>query len=126
VDHANPAGNNVWDSRRASIQNAASGAAIATGVNALRFDFSDPSGGNGTAVYSEIAIYPATVAPDALAFSFRRARPDVTYTVQASDTLGSWTDVAVNPGTSGTTVIHADSVGVSSLPSRFLRLKMSR
>jgi hypothetical protein len=126
VNHANPGGNNVWDSRRASIQNAASGAAIATGVNALRFDFSDPSGGNGTADYSEIAIYPTTVAPDALALSFRRARPDVTYTVQASDTLGSWTDVAVNPGTSGTTVIHADSVGVSSLPSRFLRLKMSR
>jgi hypothetical protein len=126
VDHANPGGNDVWDTRRASIRNAASGAAIATGVNALRFDFSDPSGGNGTAVYSEIAIYPTTVAPDALALSFRRARPDVTYTVQASDTLGSWTDVAVNPGTSGTTVIYADSVGVSSLPSRFLRLKMSR
>jgi hypothetical protein len=126
VDHANPAGNNVWDSRRASIQNAASGAAIATGVNALRFDFSDPSGGNGTADYSEIAIYPTTVAPDALALSFRRARPDVTYTVQASDTLGSWTDVAVNPGTPGATVIYTDPVVPSSRPTRFLRLKMTR
>ena len=52
VDHANPAGNNVWDSRRVSIRNAAPGTAIATGINALRFDFSDPRGGNGTAVYN--------------------------------------------------------------------------
>lgn len=126
VNHANAGGNDVWDSRRVSIRNAAAGAAIARGVNALRFDFSDPSGGNGTAVCSEIAIYPASVAPDALAFSFPRARPDVTYTVQASDTLGSWTDVAVNTGKSGATVIYADSVDVSSQPSRFLRLKMSR
>ena len=126
VNHANAGGNDVWDSRRVSIRNTAAGAAIARSVNALRFDFSDPSGGNGTAVCSEIAIYPASVAPDSLAVTFRRTRADVAYTVQASDNLGSWTDVAVNPGKSGTTIIYPDSVDVSSQPSRFLRLKMSR
>jgi hypothetical protein len=127
VDHANPAGNNVWDSRRASIRNAAPGTAIATGVNALRFDFSDPSGGNGTAVYNEIAIYPASIAPDSLALTFQRARADVDYTVQASDNLlGNWDDVSVNPGTPGATVIYTDPMVTSSRPTRFLRLKMSR
>ena len=127
VDHANPAGNNVWDSRRASIRNAAPGTAIATGVNALRFDFSDPSGGNGTAVYNEIAIYPASIAPDSLALTFQRARADVDYTVQASDSLlGNWEDVSVNPGTPGATVIYTDPVVPSSRPTRFLRLKMTR
>ena len=127
VDHANPAGNNVWDSRRASIRNAAPGTAIATGVNALRFDFSDPSGGNGTAVYNEIVIYPASIAPDSLALTFQRARADVDYTVQASDSLlGNWEDVSVNPGTPGATVIYTDPVVPSSRPTRFLRLKMTR
>ena len=127
VDHANPAGNNVWDSRRASIRNAAPGTAIATGVNALRFDFSDPSGGNGTSVYNEIVIYPASIAPDSLALTFQRARADVDYTVQASDSLlGNWEDVSVNPGTPGATVIYTDPVVPSSRPTRFLRLKMTR
>jgi hypothetical protein len=127
VDHANPAGNNVWDSRRVSIRNAAAGAAIAKGVNALRFDISDPSGGSGTAVYNEIAIYPASIAPDSLALTFQRMRTDVDYTVQASDNLlGNWEDVSVNPGTSGATVIYTDSVAPSSRPTRFLRLKMTR
>ena len=127
VDHANPAGNNVWDSRRASIRNAAPGTAIATGVNALRFDFSDPSGGNGTAVYNEIVIYPASIAPDSLALTFQRARADVDYTVQASDSLlGNWEDVSVNPGTPGATVIYTDPVVPSSRPTRFLRLKLTR
>jgi hypothetical protein len=127
VDHANPGGNDVWDSRRVSIRNAAAGAAIATGVNALRFDISDPSGGSGTAVYNEIAIYPASIAPDSLALTFQRMRTDVDYTVQASDNLlGNWEDVSVNPGTSGATVIYTDSVAPSSRPTRFLRLKMTR
>ena len=38
-------------------------AGMATGVNALKFVFSDPSGGQGTAVYSEIAAY-GTVIPE--------------------------------------------------------------
>jgi hypothetical protein len=127
VDHANPAGNNVWDSRRASIRNAAPGAAIATGVNALRFDFSDPSGGSGTAVYNEIAIYPASIAPNSLALTFQRVRTDVDYTVQASDSLlGNWEDVSVNPGTPSANVIYTDPVVPSSRPTRFLRLKMTR
>jgi hypothetical protein len=127
VNHANPGGNDVWDTRRASIRNAAPGTAIATGVNALRFDFSDPSGGNGAAVYNEIAIYPASIAPDSLAVTFQRIRTDVDYTVQASDNLlGNWEDVSVNPGTPGATVIYTDPMVTSSRPTRFLRLKMSR
>ena len=127
VDHANPAGNNVWDSRRVSIRNAAPGTAIATGINALRFDFSDPRGGNGTAVYNEIAIYPASITPDSLALTFQRARADVNYTVQASDNLlGNWEDVSVNPGVPGTTVIYVDPVTLSSRTARFWRLKMVR
>jgi hypothetical protein len=127
VDHANPGGNNVWDSRRSSIRSAVLGAPVATGVNALRFDFSDPSGGNGTAVYNEIAIYPASIASDSLAVTFQRARAEVDYTVQASENLlGNWEDVVVNPGVPGTTVIYADPVTPSGRPARFWRLKMVR
>lgn len=51
-------------SRSVTVQDSVPGTAIATGVNALRFDISDtdPAGGGaGVAVFSEFAVYPATV-----------------------------------------------------------------
>jgi hypothetical protein len=48
----------TWDSRRVTVQDSTPGAAIATGVNALRFDIYDTEGdANGVSIFSEIAVY---------------------------------------------------------------------
>lgn len=62
--------------------------------------------------------------PDAgkLTLTFNRAREEVTYTVQASNDLVTWTDLAVNPGAVGGNVTVTDIV-VGGL-TRFLRLKV--
>jgi len=54
----------VYQSRRVRVQGTTPGTAVATGVNALRFDIYDTEGDpNGVSVFSEIAIYavPGTV-----------------------------------------------------------------
>lgn len=62
-------GANVFYSRSVTVQDSVPGTAIATGVNALRFDISntDPAGGGfSPAVFNEFAVYavpePATIA----------------------------------------------------------------
>jgi hypothetical protein len=57
-----------------------------------------------------------------LTLSFLRARADVTYTVQASDDLKSWTDLAINSGSVGANVTVTDNNTTS--PVRFLRLRV--
>ena len=78
-------GFDTWQSRRVSVFDDASGA-IASGVNALRFDIfgTDTSGGGAAeAVYSEVAVYAvpepgtaalAAIGLAALAFRLRRRR----------------------------------------------------
>ena len=59
-----------------------------------------------------------------LQITFLRARPDVTYIVEASSGLSadSWTTLATNPGTLGQSVTVTDT---SSNSKRFLRLKVT-
>ena len=57
-----------------------------------------------------------------LTFTFNRARSELTYTVQASDDLQTWTDLAVNPGTAGSPVTVVDPNTTS--PNRYLRLRV--
>jgi hypothetical protein len=78
-------GIDTWQSRRVSVFDDAS-AAIATGVNALRFDIFDTDlsgGGAAEAVYSEVAVYAvpesgtaalAAIGLAALAFRLRKRR----------------------------------------------------
>jgi hypothetical protein len=57
-----------------------------------------------------------------LTLTFMRARTELTYTVEGSDDLISWSDLAVNPGSVGETVTVTDT---TTAPARFLRLKVS-
>lgn len=59
-----------------------------------------------------------------LALTFRRARAELTYTVEGSNDLKSWSDLAVNPGSVGGSVTVTDAAPTSA-PRRFLRLKVS-
>ncbi len=75
------------------------------------------------------APYPAAhVAGSRLHLTFLRARNDVTYIVEASSDLSSWTTIATNPGAVSldTAVTVADLVALSDHPRRFLRLRVSR
>ena len=60
-----------------------------------------------------------------LTLSFKRARPELTYTVEGSSDLRTWSNVVVNPGLVGATVTVTDSAPTNAR-SRFLRLKISR
>ncbi len=64
-----------------------------------------------------------------LQLTFTRARPDVTYVVEAASDLAAplvWTAIATNPGVVGETVSVSDPVPLSSeFPRRFLRLRVS-
>jgi len=59
-----------------------------------------------------------------LALSFNRMRSDVTYLVQRSSDLVTWTDVAVNPGSVGSLVTVADPDSVGAVRS-FLRIRVT-
>lgn len=76
-----------------------------------------------SAASAEVPVQGFGAGADAskLTLTFNRARADVTYTVQASDDLVGWTDLAVNPGTVGANVTVTDNI-VATL-TRFLRLK---
>ncbi len=72
---------------------------------------------------------PTTAAMDGagkLQLTFKRARPaaELTYTVQASDDLATWTDLVTNPGTVGENVTVTDNPPESA-KRRFLRLRVS-
>lgn len=57
-----------------------------------------------------------------LSLTFKRARADVTYTVQAGPNLALWMDLAVNPGSVGETV----TVTSTKAHDRFIRLRVSQ
>ena len=58
--------------------------------------------------------------------TFRRARADLTYIVEASSNLApdSWQPIATNPGTVGDLVTVQDSVEVTTATRRFIRLRV--
>lgn len=64
-----------------------------------------------------------TMSNGHLMMSFCRRRTELTYVVQASDDLKSWTTIATNPGVPGGTVVASDSNTTS--PNRFLRLQVT-
>jgi hypothetical protein len=72
---------------------------------------------------------PTTATVDGsgkLQITFKRARPatELTYTVQASSDLVTWTDLAINPGTVGQNVTVSD-IPPAGAPRRFLRLRVT-
>jgi len=58
-----------------------------------------------------------------LTLTFHRAQTGLVYTVQASDDLTTWTDLAVDPGMVGADVTVTDANTAS--PNRYLRLRVS-
>ena len=58
-----------------------------------------------------------------LTLTFLRARADLTYIVQGSNDLQTWTDLATNPGTVGQNFTFTDTVATDS---RFMRLKITQ
>ena len=85
---------------------------------------------NGTPTNAASAPFPtASLLPSpssTLQITFHRARPatELTYTVQASSDLVTWTDLATNPGTVGQDVTVTDSPPTGTT-RRFMRLKIS-
>jgi hypothetical protein len=69
------------------------------------------------------------IAPPRLEISFFRARPsaELTYTVEASSNLVTWTTLASNPGIVGQSVTVTDTVDLPTAnpPRRFLRLRVA-
>jgi PKD repeat protein/glucose/arabinose dehydrogenase len=59
-----------------------------------------------------------------LTLTFKRERPDLTYTVLGSSDLIDWTPVATNPGAVGQTVTATDTE--TNATKRFLRLRVSQ
>ncbi|GAB4171518.1 MAG: hypothetical protein Fur0032_10770 [Terrimicrobiaceae bacterium] len=68
---------------------------------------------------------PVSISTDRLAITFDRLRGDLTYTVQGSDDLAAWTDLATNPGAIGENITYIDSENLASAPRRFLRVKVT-
>ena len=62
-----------------------------------------------------------------LTLSFFRARDDLTYSVESTADLVTWTTVATNPGTVGQTVVANDTVDLATATPqrRFLRLRVT-
>lgn len=64
-----------------------------------------------------------------LTLTFTRARADVTYVIQGSDDLSTWTDLATNPGAvssvSPVTFVDAVDLNVGTPPRRFLRIRVT-
>lgn len=83
---------------------------------------------NGSPVSATDTPTPAPhVANNRLHLTFLRARADITYTIEASSDLESWTVLATNPGTVSldTPVTVSDTVDLSTQPRRFLRLRVA-
>ena len=85
--------------------------------NLLEYAF----GGNPNAV-DTVAPVASINASRFLQITFPRMRADLTYTVQGSSDLASWSDLVTNPGSVGTSVTYTDT---TATPPRFLRLKVS-
>lgn len=76
-----------------------------------------------SAVDAGTAIQILDSDPD-LIVTFQRARAELTYAVEASSDLVTWTTIATNPGTLGLDVSIVDS-NASQPASRFLRLRVT-
>lgn len=63
--------------------------------------------------------------PRHLQMTFRRARPELTYIIEASDDLANWTTIATNPGEVGTDVEVTDPEPFTPTRPRFLRLRVN-
>ncbi len=96
--------------------------------NLLEYAFgTSPTSASSSAAPS-VSLLPAPVSK--LQLTFLRARPELTYTVEASSTLApdSWSIIATNPGTVGPTnpISVSDTISLSSgAPRRFLRLRVT-
>jgi hypothetical protein len=62
-----------------------------------------------------------------LQVSFVRLRSDVTYLVEGSSDLATWSVIATNPGTVGQSVSVTDTVSIQTAtpPRRFIRLRVT-
>jgi hypothetical protein len=81
-------------------------------------------GGNPVSALSAIKPQP-DVAGQKLQISFLRARSELTYTVQGSSNLISWTDIPYTPVAAGTTQVVTDTVTLTGSAKRFLRLQVT-
>ena len=80
---------------------------------------------NATATSSNASLNTQVNANGRLALTFMRARSELTYTVEGSDDLITWSTIAANPGTTGETVTVTDTAPTSA-KKRFIRLKVAR
>ena len=80
---------------------------------------------NATATSSNASLNTQVNADGRLALTFMRARSELTYTVEGSDDLITWSTIAANPGTAGETVTVTDTAPTSA-KKRFIRLKVAR
>jgi alpha-tubulin suppressor-like RCC1 family protein len=75
---------------------------------------------------SDTRLPTRSVSAGRLQLTFARMRGDVTYVVEGSSNLATWSVVAVNPGTVGSFVTVDDTVTMgSNNPSRYLRLRIT-
>jgi hypothetical protein len=80
---------------------------------------------NATAASSNASMNTQVNANGRLTLTFMRARSELTYTVEGSDDLITWSTITANPGTAGETVTVTDTAPTST-PKRYIRLKVSR
>ena len=80
---------------------------------------------NATATSNSASLNTQVNANGRLALTFVRARSELTYTVEGSDDLITWSTIAANPGTAGETVTVIDTAPTSA-KKRFIRLKVAR
>jgi alpha-tubulin suppressor-like RCC1 family protein len=75
---------------------------------------------------SDTGLPVQSLSASRVQLTFTRMRGDVTYEVEASSNLVTWSVVAVNPGTVGAVVTVADSVTLDATNTRrFLRLRVT-
>ena len=84
-------------------------------------------GTNPTSAAS-VAHPSASIVNQHLSITFNRAEADVTYLVEVSPDLVSWTVIATNPGSVGQVVTTVDPLTLSpdGPTKRFLRLRITR
>lgn len=81
--------------------------------------------GLNPAVIDSDGLPLVTIVSNRLTFAYERVRADVTYTVETSTNLTTWTTTGVDQGTPDGDGVTIASVAMD-VPSRFLRLKVDR